>query len=102
MVMDQEQDHLAAVEAGNANPSAAGSKDQIRNALSLCPDQGEDVLSTVCLNSKSSFAQFCIVALCTHVSVLYCMVQPVAVPSVTQFLNCTDHRINAMVCMELL
>lgn len=54
MTLDQEEDQLAAAEAGSANPAAAGHKVQIRNALSLSPGLGVDVHSTVCLNSQHS------------------------------------------------
>lgn len=54
MAMDEVEDQLAAAEAGTANPAAAAHKVQIRNALSLSPGLGEDVHSTVGLNSKHS------------------------------------------------
>ena len=56
MAMDQEDDQLAAAEAGTANPEANGHKVQIRDALSLVPSLGNNVHSAVCMNSRTSLA----------------------------------------------
>lgn len=84
MAMDQEEDQLAAAEAGTANPAAAAHKVQIRNALSLSPGLGEDMQSTVGLNSKHFLLQLKFAALFVCICLSqYCLVQPVAVPSVS-------------------